>query len=140
MTRQNRVGALGQAHSLPHPSGPLKGAACGSTHARGVPPPPSPLLGVSFEQAATLLARERPKVGQTFWGPCRAVPLCSLLCGLGRMVGGKVQMGPCSPSSASPSLKRRAKVTKARGTALREDPQVQALSQPPLISEPASQL
>lgn len=37
---------------------------------------------------------------------CRAVPLCSLLCGLGRMVGGNVQMGPCSPSSASPSLKK----------------------------------
>lgn len=45
----------------------------------------------------------------TFWGPCRAVPLCSLLCGLGRMVGGNVQMGPCSPSSASPSLQRRVK-------------------------------
>lgn len=45
----------------------------------------------------------------TFWGPCRAVPLCSLLCGLGRMVGGNVQMGPCSPSSASPSLQRRMK-------------------------------
>lgn len=48
-------------------------------------------------------------VGQTFWEPCRAVPLCSLLCGLGRMVGGNVQMGPCSPSSASPSLQRRVK-------------------------------
>lgn len=46
---------------------------------------------------------------RTFWGPCRAVPLCSLLCGLGRMVGGNVQMGPCSPSSASPSLQRRMK-------------------------------
>lgn len=41
---------------------------------------------------------------QTFWGPCSADPLCSLLCVLGRMVGGNVQMGPCSPSSASPSL------------------------------------
>lgn len=31
--------------------------------------------------------------------------MCSLPCGLGRIVGGKVQMGPCSPSSASPSLR-----------------------------------
>lgn len=50
---------------------------------------------------------ERPDSPQTFWEPWRAIPLCSLLKELGRMVGGNVQIGPWSPSSASPSLQMK---------------------------------
>lgn len=60
--------------------------------------------------------------GQTFCGPCKAVPLCSLPCGLGRMVGGKVQMGPCSPSSASASLEGKAGSPRPWGPAPRPPP------------------
>lgn len=75
----------------PPPKSGLLGATLGERRAQQVPPQPAPYSA--------------PGARPTFWGPCRAVPLCSLPCGLGRMVGGNVQMGPCSPSSGSPSLK-----------------------------------